>query len=288
MNKSRRSFLYTGSVAATGVLLAGNQLLAKPSMSKLDMFGIQLWSVRADMSNNAGETLQKLASYGYRQIESCDLGKTIFWGMKPADFKKRLDDLGLSMPSAHCDINKNFEQTAADAAAIGVKYLICAWLGPQKTIDDYKKAAENFNTRGEICRKNGIRFAYHNHDYSFKPLEGQLPQDIMMNLANADTVDFEMDMYWVVTAGQDPITWIKKYENRFKLCHIKDRAKNADPSVTDASCNLGSGMIDFQKILPVAKKCGMQYFHVEQEKWDGSTPLKSAEANATYMKQVKV
>lgn len=288
MDKSRREFLYSGSLVAAGSLLYGNKLFAKSSHGKLDMFGIQLWSVRSDMGNNAKDTLQKLASYGYKQIESCDLGKTIFWGMKPADFKKQLDDLGLSMPSAHCDINKNFEQTAADAASVGVRYLICPWLGPQKALDDYKKAADNFNTRGEICRKNGIRFAYHNHDYSFKLIEGQLPQDVMMNIADPGTVDFEMDMYWVVTAGQDPVTWLKKYENRFKLCHIKDRQKNAGPANTDASCNLGTGMIDFQKILPVAKKCGMEYFHVEQEKWDGSTPLKSAEANAVYLRQVKV
>jgi sugar phosphate isomerase/epimerase len=287
MSKSRREFLQIGSLAVAGAVLAGNRLMAGSSIGRNDPFGIQLWSVRSDMNTNAAETLKLLAGYGYRQIESCDLGKSIFWGMKPGEFKMLLDDLGMSMPSAHCDIFKNFEETAANAAAVGVKYLICPWLGPQKTLDDYKKAADNFNTRGEICRKNGIRFAYHNHDYSFKLTENQFPQDVMMTLSNPDIIDFEMDMYWVVTAGQDPIKWLKKYENRFKLCHIKDRKKNAQPEDSDASCNLGTGIIDFQEILPIAKRCGMEYFHVEQEKWEGSTPLDSARDNAKFMSQLK-
>ncbi len=91
-----------------------------------------------------------------------------------------MDDLGMNIVSSRSDITKDFEKKAADAAAIGLKYLICPWIGPQKSMDDYKKAADNFNKKGEICKSNGIRFAYHNHDYSFKLLDGQMPQDVMM------------------------------------------------------------------------------------------------------------
>lgn len=289
MRKTRRDFLYTGSLVAAGSLLSASNLFAEAGGSgKLDKFGIQLWSVRNDMGKQATDTLTRLASYGYKQIESCDVGKGIFWGMKNTEFKKQLDDLGLSCPSTHTDVYKNYEKTIEEAAAVGIKYVIFAWEGPNKTLDDYKKMADDFNRKGEIAKAAGLVFAFHNHQYTFMPMEGQYAQDILMERTDADKVAFEMDIYWVVSAGQDPIQWLKKYENRFKLSHVKDRLRSAADTDMDASCNLGTGRIDFNKILPIARKCGMEYFHVEQEKWEGSNPMKSAEDNAAFMKQVKV
>jgi sugar phosphate isomerase/epimerase len=110
----------------------------------------------------------------------------------------------------------------------------------------------------------------------------------MMQNTNKDTVDFEMDIYWVVTAGADPVAWLNKYPGRFTMCHVKDRRKNADPKDTDASIDLGTGGIDFKKILKAGSSKGLQYFIVEQERYDNSTPLKSAEVGATYMKKLKL
>jgi sugar phosphate isomerase/epimerase len=155
-------------------------------------------------------------------------------------------------------------------------------------LDDYKKAAETFNQRAEVCKKNGIRFAYHNHDYSFVQFDGQFPQDIMMSNTNPDTVDFEMDIYWVVTAGQDPIAWLEKYPNRFRLGHLKDRQAGVAPSVKDASVELGKGGINFKQILASASKNGMKHFIVEQEKYEGTTPIKAAQADADYMKNFRL
>ena len=108
----------------------------------------------------------------------------------------------------------------------------------------------------------------------------------MMEGTDPALVDYEMDIYWVVTAGEDPNVWFKKYKNRFTLCHIKDRTKGA----TDAadSCNLGEGSIDFPSIVKVAKENGMKYYIVEQEKYTNSTPLKSAQVDAEYMKNLKI
>ena len=105
-----------------------------------------------------------------------------------------------------------------------------------------------------------------------------------MQNTNPETVDFEMDMYWVVTAGEDPVTWLQKYPNRFRLCHVKDRQKNAKAGEADASTEIGAGSIDFKSILKVAKGSGMEYYIVEQEKYDNSTPIKSAEIDANYLK----
>jgi sugar phosphate isomerase/epimerase len=285
MSYSRRKFLQTSGLLTAGAMLASNNIFAKEPLTN---FGIQLWTVQQDMTKDAKGTLKALASYGYKQIEGFEGKEGMFWGMTVGDMKSYLNDLGLTMISSHCNINDKFEIKAANAANMGMKYLICPWLGPQKTIDDYKKAADNFNTRGEICKKNGIRFAYHNHGYSFQMTDGQMPQDVMMDNTDPSLVDFEMDMYWVVTGGADIKAYLKKYKNRFRLCHVKDRSKTAAATEQDASVIIGTGSIDYPSILPYAKKMGVEYFIVEQEKFEGTTPMASAEADAKYMMTLKV
>jgi len=255
---------------------------------KIGDFGIQLYTLRDDMPKDPKGVLKKIAGFGYKQIESYEGAKGMFWGMSNTDFKKYMDDLGMKIVASHADINKDFEKKAAEASAIGMKYLICPWLGPQKSMDDYKKAADNFNKKGEICKSTGIRFAYHNHDYSFKPIEGQLPQDVMMNNTDASLVDFELDMYWVATAGEDIEAWLKKYKNRFRLCHVKDRSKTPGTNNSQNSVDLGTGSINWPSVLKTAKENGMKHFIVEQEYYAGTTPLKAVEVNAGYMKSLKI
>ena len=290
MNYDRREFLKMAGGASTGLALssmAGLSLLScSEKATDTATFGIQLYTLRDDMPKDPKGILKQIASFGYKQIESYEGDKGIYWGMTHTDFRKYMDDLGMTLVSAHCDINKDFEQKAAQAAEIGMKYLICPWLGPQPTLDDYKRHAAEFNKRGEICKKNGIRFAYHNHDYSFIPVEGQYPQDVLMSNTDPSLVDYEMDIYWVVTANQDPETWLSKYKDRFRLSHVKDRIKNSTEK--EATCDLGKGGIDFPKVLKSAKDHGMNYFIVEQERYDGSTPVKSAQSNAEYMKKIDV
>ena len=289
MQYDRRKFLKLTGGVTTGLALGsiGGMSLLSSCAAGSEPFGLQLYSLRDDMPKDPKSVLKQVAAFGYKQIESyqhADLG--MFWGMTNLEFKKFMDDLGMKIVSSHCDINQDFEKKAADAAAIGMKYLMCPYKGPQKSIDDFKRFADEFNQKGEICKKNGIRFAYHNHDYSFQAIDGQIPQDVMMQNTDPNLVDFEMDMYWVITGGQDPITWIKKYPKRFRLCHVKDRMKGA--TETGASCVLGEGSIDYPTILKEAKTLGMEYFIVEQERYDGTTPLKAAEADAAYMKKLKV
>ena len=147
----------------------------------LTSFGLQLYTLRDDLPKDPKGVLKQVSSFGYKQIEGYEGKDGMFWGMSNTDFKKYMDELGMTFVSSHCDINKDFEKKAAEAAAIGMKYLICPYKGPQKKLDDFKKFADEFNQKGEICKKNGIRFAYHNHDYTFKELEGQMPQDVLMN-----------------------------------------------------------------------------------------------------------
>jgi len=252
----------------------------------LDKFGIQLYTLRDIIGDDPQGTIKQLAGFGFKQIEGYDGKQGMFWDMPHMDFKKFMDDEGLDFVSSHCNINENFEEKAAQAGEIGMKYLICPYIGPQTSMEAWKEVTDKFNKCGEICKKNGIRFAYHNHAYSFKAFSGMIPHDFMMENTDPDIVDHQMDIYWVVTGGADPIEYLEKYPNRFKLCHVKDRMKNAGDDQT-ATCTIGTGIIDFPKILKVAKDNGMEYYIMEQERYDGTTPIKCAEDGATYLKNFK-
>jgi len=297
MNYNRRLFLKNSGLFASGIALAGiGCTSAKTTDSTsntvaeqaIGQFGLQLYTLRDDLPKDPKGILKQVADMGYKQLEGYEGPKGLWWGMKNTEFKSYLDEIGVVMISSHCDFKNDFERKAAEAGEIGVKYLIAPYLGAQKTIDDYKKFADQFNTCGDICKKNGLRFAYHNHGYSFEKLEGQFPQDVMMQASNPETVDFEMDIYWVAVPEEDPEVWLKKYPNRWKLVHVKDRDKSAPKTEADASVDLGTGKLDFKKILKTAKESGVEYYIVEQEKYTGSTPLKSAQVNAEYMKNLKI
>ncbi len=307
MSTNRRDFLRKTSLLASAVAFGSfsscnnetagtatksDTLTTAPPLTNsgkpLDKFGLQLYTLRDDLPKDPKGILKQVASFGYKQIEGFEGAMGLWWGMSVGDFKKYMDELGVAMISSHCDTKKDFEKKAAEAATVGLKYLISPYVGKQKTLDDYKKIAAGFNKYGEVCKKNGIRFAYHNHDYSFVQQDGQYPQDILIANTDPTLVDFEMDMYWVVTAGADPETWLKKYGNRFRLCHVKDRSKTAKVEDHDSSVDLGSGSIDFPKVLKIASENGMQYYIVEQERYDNSTPLKSAETDAAYLKKLLI
>ena len=209
MNYSRRNFIKLTGGAATGLALGsmtGISLLSCTEKAAVtNTFGLQLYTLRDVLPQDPKGILKQVASFGYKQIESYDEPQRIFWSMGHTGFKKYMDDLGMTLVAAHCDINKEFEQRAAEAAAIGMKFLLCPWLGPQPTLDDYKRQADVFNARGEVCKKNGIRFAYHNHDYSFLPVDGQYPQDILMSNTDPALVHYVLAIYLIVNNKQNPI-----------------------------------------------------------------------------------
>ena len=289
MKQQRREFLKWSGGLAIGTALApitGKWVTEEETDSRIKTFGLQLYSVRDDMPKDPKGILKQIASFGYKQVESYEGPTGMFWGMSNIDFKKTMDDLDMTIVSSHCDITKDFEKKTGEAAAIGMKYLIYNWPSGHEKMDEYKKKADMFNKCGETCRKAGMHFANHNYDQSFIPIGGEIPMDVLMKNTDPSLVDYQMDIYWVVMGGADPIKWLKKYPNRFRLCHIKDRIKGA--TERDASCNLGTGSIDFSPILKTAKQNGMQYYIAEQERYDGTTPLKAVEADAEYMRSLKI
>jgi sugar phosphate isomerase/epimerase len=287
----RRKFLSLASAAGLALSSAdalgftGNFL--GNDNSSMKKFGLQLYTLRDDLPKDPAGVLKQVAAAGYKFVEPyTDAKMGMFCGMSNKEFKKFIGDLGMKMCSVHTDVFTDYEKKVEQLAEVGVEYIIYNWEGTTRTLDEYKGFCDKFNKMGEHSKKQGVKFAFHNHDYTFKPLEGQIAQTILMDNTDPSLVYYEMDMYWVVTAGQDPVEWVKKYPNRFRLCHVKDRAKNATEQFD--SCTLGTGSIDYPTILAEAKKYGMDYFIVEQEKYAGTTPLQAIKDNADYMRGLTV
>ncbi len=292
MISNRRAFLHKLSLVAAGGMMAPQLACAQSmkvagSAGSLDKFGIQLYTLRDVIGDDPKGTISQLASYGFKQIEGFEGRQGMFWDMPHKDFKMFLDDQGLEMVSSHCNIRQDFEKKAEQAAEVGMSYLICPFIGPQNSVEKWKEVTELFNECGKVCKANGIRFAYHNHEYTFRSFSGMIPQDFLMENTDPDLVDHQMDIYWVVTGGADPVDYLDRYPNRFRLCHVKDRLKSAGADERSASCDLGTGSIDFPRILKLAAEKGMKYYIMEQERYDNSTPMESAKTGAAYLKALK-
>jgi sugar phosphate isomerase/epimerase len=291
MKNQRRKFIQTGMMLGIGVAAMPFQFCApskkeetllEPVKSRLSAFGIQLYSVKEDMANDPIATIRALAGYGYKQLEGFDGGKGILWGMQPAEFKSLMTELGTEMVASHCNVFENLDTQAQLAKEAGIKYLICPWIGAQKSLEEYRKIAEQFNQIGEKLKNHGIKFAYHNHDYTFIQQEGQLPQDILMNETDPSLVDFELDMYWTHVAGVKPGEYLAKFPGRFRLCHVKDaEAGTGDPH--QRGVLLGQGEIAYPQLIRQSLDLGMEYFIVEQERFPTGTPMQAAETNAKYL-----
>jgi len=283
----RRSFLKATGFSTIAMAAGSNSFASMLSSKKIPALGIQLYMVKEDMEKDGEGTLQKLGAMGYTQIESYDGSKGMFWGMTNKEFQELAGKYGLNMVSSHYnDGGTSFETKAAMAAEIGMKYLICPWKGPQKHIDDFKRIAEEFNGNGAICKKHGLRFGYHSHDYPFKEIDGQVPEDVLLANTDPALVDFQIDFYYVVTQHKDPFAYLTKYSGRYKLCHMRDVLKVPLPTGSDeeSACDLGQGIIDYPKLIATSLYNGVQYFFVEQSRFYRESPLQSAQVNANYLK----
>src|SRR5258706_14376241 len=174
-----------------------------------------------------------------------------------------------------------WDKAVDDAATVGIKYMVCAWLSPDERggIDHYKKLASDLNKAAETCKKAGIQLCYHNHDFEFEKEDGKYKYDVLLNDTDKNLVKMELDLYWVNKAGVDPADLFNQHPGRFPLWHIKDMDNTPEHSFTE----VGSGIIDFKKIFTHADKAGLKYFFVEQDKCPGS-PFDSITKSITYIK----
>lgn len=265
---NRRDFIKYSSLLSAGTLLLPSFMLKKQAA-----VGVQLYTVRDLMQSDPRGTLKKIADIGYKKVEAAGYNEGLFYGMKPIEFKEVLTDLGLKMPSSHYSsglanpdkvgtLNNGWEKVVEDAKEADIKYMVLAYLtdDERKSIDDYKKVAELLNKAGEICKKNNIQLTYHNHDFEFKRFGDELPYDILLNEVDASLLDMELDLYWTVKAGLDPVKLFKDHPGRFPLWHVKDMNTAGEFS------EVGTGVIDFKAIFDNKKVAGLKHFFVEQDK----------------------
>lgn len=276
----RRQFIQTSTafsiLAATGLDVFANQPLV------LKDFGCQLYSVRDKMSKDPIGTMRSLAAMGYTQFES--YSKDPFWGMDAQQAKKFFKEINVDLVSSHVGVPDITDALAAKAKEVGLKYLISPYIGGQKSADEWKKRAEEFNKAGELCKKHGLKFGYHNHGYSFEVKDGVKGQEILLANTDPKLVIFELDIYWTEISNEDSIKHFQKYAGRYELCHVKQLATR-DPKPTQGV--LKGGLIDYPNILKVAKKSGVKYFLVEQEQYAGDS-MDAMLENADYMKALKI
>jgi sugar phosphate isomerase/epimerase len=299
MSYNRRLFIKSAGAAAAGSLVwslsscgssGGKSDAADSTGTSSDLvseapsipdFGLQLYSVRDVIGADPKGILKQIAGFGYKKIEGYQGDKGIYWGMTPKEFKAYMDELGMKIVSSHADTTKNLEKAAADAAEAGLTYLLQPYIGPQKSVDEWKKRADEFNKRGDICKKAGIRFGYHNHDYTFKEIDGQIPQEILLDNTDKSLVVFELDLMWIQVPQYDTVGHLTKYAGRYELCHIKDFVREPKVESTD----LGKGIVDYPSLLKTASDKGITQFIVEQEAYPEPV-MKCIENNAEYMKKL--
>lgn len=288
----RREALKTLGISAAGSFVFPHFSFA----DSLKDIGLQLYTVRNLLDKEFESTIKAISELGFRSLETFAGSKGHFWGYSPGELKNLLVDNDLRWVSMHiplkwdkinenalnyASVTQNIDLLAATAANLGIKYLVCPYLAKEdrETLDQYKKLAVHLNTAAAACKKEGLGFAYHNHDFEFLPIEGQLPMQVLLNNTDPELVKFEMDVFWVVKAGQNPISWIKNNPGRYKMAHIKDMDKSPEKGFTE----VGSGSIDYQSFLKEAKIVGLQHYFVEQDKTPGN-PLDSIAKSFNYLK----
>ncbi|HET6206371.1 MAG TPA: sugar phosphate isomerase/epimerase [Terracidiphilus sp.] len=312
---SRRNFVQTVALAGAGahLFLRSTSMAADPLNLPI---GLQLYTVGTEFDSDPHGTLDKVATIGYRQVELSPLSKA-----PTGDIKKALAGSGLKNPSGHYlvpDLLTHLEEKIDTAGEFGQKYMIVTtpWVAdisrfqskaanPMEmfkamlnglTLDDWKWNAEQFNKIGEQTKKAGLQLGYHNHNFEFRKFGDTTGYDEFLRLTDPELVALELDCGWMTVAGLDPVTYLTKFPNRYRLLHIKDFKKGFTPTITLLSdapgtpvpTELGRGAIDYTPILAAARN-GIRGIFVEQEPPFKEMPaLEAIKVDFAYLNTLKV
>ncbi len=279
----RRAFVKGAAAAAAGGALGLGRRVpawaAEAAGKSLDRIGVQLYTVRSLMQDDVKGTLQAVAEIGYDEVEFAG-----YFDHPPEEVRAILERLGLDAPAAHVSIDalrQDLAGTIGQARAAGHRYLVCPWLAPAErvSIAGYREHAAFFNQVGESCREAGLRFGYHNHDFEFETIDGQIPFDVLLDETDPGLVDFELDLFWITKGGEDPLRYFERYPGRFTLCHVKDMAAGGE------MVDVGAGGIDFAAIFARAEQAGLRHFFVEHD--SPPDPLASIAASHAHLEGLR-
>ena len=284
---SRRSFIKQASIFTAGALFMKQSMATMKPATKI---GIQLYTLRNEITKDVKTVTKQISLAGYQHVETYGYSKDNgFWGLSAKEYLKLLGDNNVSSPAGHYDLHgylalkddKDLLTYIEAANTLGQNYLIIPFIDNAllKTTESCKQIAERINNIGVICKRNGLTIAYHNHSFEWANIEKTNFYEILLKYTDADIVKMEMDIYWVVKAGRDPITLLRDNPNRFKLVHVKDM----DSRNRELNTEVGSGLIDFRPILHAANKSGVQNFIIEQENFT-KDPFLSIKESLEYTK----
>jgi sugar phosphate isomerase/epimerase len=278
---NRRSFVRRLLLGAAGAACLPESGAAS-GKRRLSKIGLQLYTVRKELEADFEGTLAKVAAAGYREVEFAG-----YYKHTPAEVKAILARAGLSAPSAHFQsvVSSGGVREAIEAAkVIGHEYLIYAYLPAEerRSLDDYRRLVERLNRAGEECRRAGLTFGYHNHDFEFAPMEGRIPYDLILEGTDRTLVKMELDLYWITKGGQSPLAYFRKHPGRFPLVHVKDMDDTPRRYFTE----VGRGTIDFKEIFAASKQAGIRHYFVEQDETPAS-PFTSIETSIDYLKRLE-
>jgi sugar phosphate isomerase/epimerase len=298
MQHSRRNFLKTGSLSLAALAIGSRNLASAAATG--GYLAIQLYSVRDEMGVDPSGTLKQLSDMGYRYVEHANYHNRKFYGYSPADFKKLLEGYNLKMPSGHVvmtaadydlakkDFTDNWKHTVDDAATAGQHYLISPSLEKdmRNTLSNFKTYMDVFNRSGELCKKSGLKFGYHNHDFEFSTqIEGKLLYDLIMKYTDPALVVQQLDMGNLFNGGAKAMDIARKYPGRYELMHVKDEIPSTGKEDKYESTILGKGIVDTRQVCDFGRKSGgTRYFIIEQESYQGLKPLDCARQDIQIMK----
>lgn len=300
---SRRLFLQQTSIAAVAALLSpshiSSALAGNTKTAAVNNIGLQLFTLRDLLNKDVKSVISKVAQIGYNQVETYygypgAYTSKGFWGLDAKEFRSLLKDNNLTSPSGHYNTTAFLEKDGTDdvlkrqietAATVGQKYYVIPALPTairkEGTLDDYKAMAAKFNIAAEHCKSHKLKLAYHNHNFEFKDQgNGITGYQILLNETDP-MIKFELDIFWAINAGLDPLQMFKKYPGRFTMWHVKDMDKNDKDIYTE----VGTGRIDYKTILQSVKATNVEYLFVEQDvvKID---PYESITQSINYVKSI--
>ncbi|HEX6317093.1 MAG TPA: sugar phosphate isomerase/epimerase [Gemmatimonadaceae bacterium] len=284
---NRRDFLRSvgaiGGAASVGALrpaeLHARSGFRLPPNEQLSRVGVQLYTVRNAMRESVERTLERVARIGYKEVEFAG-----YFGKTAKEIRALLDANGLTAPSAHsADINSirtRFTQVLDDAATVGHKYVICASLPrSEMTLDGYKRVAGEFNRAGEQAAKTGVVVGFHNHDGEFAALGDTNGYDILLAETDPRFVTMQMDLFWTVKGGKDPLAYFARYPGRFTSVHVKDMAAGG------AMVDVGAGEMPFARYFAQSGQAGIKHYFVEHD--TPADPMGSITASYRYLASLK-
>ena len=275
----RREFVKT--LATAGVAIAvPHARRTTHDARRLDKVGIQLYTVRDQMKADFEGTLAHVAEIGYKEVEFAG-----YFDHTPADVRAILDRHGLSAPSTHIALGEidAWKASLDTAKAIGHEYIVVPWIPQEKrlTLDGWKNVAGVFNRAAQLAHDAGLQFAYHNHDFEFPKLEGQVPYDVLLQSTDPKLVQLEIDLYWITKGGQDPLNYFSRWPGRIPLVHVKDSAGAPEHKMAD----VGQGKIDWKRIFAKRDQAGIKHFFVEHDQ--PPQPFQDIAASYNYLKNLE-